>query len=104
MLPLSTIREDLKEIRYYYARQKIFDAAIGGKGLNAVLKKVEKYTEAVKSAPPRLYDLYVCLYVKNYTQEGLSEELGYTPEYIRMQNKSLLLFLQKKFSEGGDGK
>ena len=34
MLPLNKIREDLKEIRYYYARKEIFDAAIGGIGPN----------------------------------------------------------------------
>ena len=81
MLALSKIREDLKEIRYYYARKEIFDSAIGGIGLNEVLNKVKTYNTAVRYAPPRLYDLYVCLYTKNYTQEGLSIELGY-PQYF----------------------
>ncbi len=100
MIPLNKIREDLKEIRYYYARKEIFDSAIGGIGLNAVLDKVKKYNAAVQNAPPRLYDLYICLYIKNNTQEGLSIELGYTPEYIQMQHKKLLLFLQSYFKDG----
>ena len=104
MLPLNKIREDLKEIRYYYARKEIFDAAIGGIGLNKVFDTVKKYNTAVQNAPARLYDLYICLYVKNYTQEGLSIELGYTPEYIQMQHKKLLLFLQSYFKSEDERK
>ncbi len=104
MLPLNKIREDLKEIRYYYARKEIFDSAIGGIGLNKVFDTVKKYNTAVQNAPPRLYDLYICLYVKNYTQESLSIELGYTPEYIQMQHKKLLLFLQSYFKNEADRK
>lgn len=29
--------------------------------------------------PPQLYDLYMMLYVKGYTQEGTAAELNYTP-------------------------
>ena len=79
MVPLDKIRSDLKEIRYYYSR----------KAMN----------EAVKTAPPRLYDMYMMLYVKGYTQEALSAELNYTPVYIQMLNKQLLLFLQSKLTD-----
>ncbi len=102
MLTLKKIREDLKEVRYYYARKEIFDSAIGGIGVNAVMDKVKKYNTAVQSAPPDLYDLYICLYVKNNTQEGLAMDLGYTPEYIQMRNKKLLLFLQSYLKDEED--
>ena len=39
------------------------------------------------------------LYVKGYTQEGTAAELNYTPVYIQMLNKKLLLFLQKNITE-----
>lgn len=94
MLTLSAIRKDLKEIRYYYSRQKIFDEATKEVGGNSILEKVYRYNDAIKIAPPRFYDMYVCLYVRNYTQEALSAELGYTPEYIQRQHKKLLQFLQ----------
>ncbi len=94
IMTLEIIRKDLKDIRYYYSRRRIFEEATKIVGDNGVLAKVEKYNNAIKHAPPKLYDLYVCLYIKNYTQEGLSIELNYTPEYIQMQNKKLLLFLQ----------
>ena len=98
MLPLDKLRSDLKEIRYYYSRKALFDERAQCIAPNAVLEKVRKYNEAVRTAKPILYDLYISLYVKGYTQEGLSVELSYTPEYIQMLHKQLLLFLQTKLT------
>lgn len=98
MLMLKQIREDLREIRYYYSRKALFDEALKLITANAVLEKARRYSEAVKTAPPWLFDLYISLYIKNYTQEGLSIELNFTPEYIQMQHKKLLLFLQSKIN------
>ncbi|NCA93259.1 hypothetical protein EOM82_08505 [bacterium] len=100
-MTLDIIRKDLKDIRYYYSRKSIFEEACKIVGDSDVLSKATKYNDAIKLAPPRLYDLYVCLYIKNYTQEGLSIELNYTTEYIQMQNKKLLLFLQKELTKYG---
>lgn len=96
MLSLENIRNDLKEIRYYYSRKEMFDESKNRVIGNSVIEKVNRYNEAIKTAPPQLYDVYIMLYVKNYTQEGLSIELNYTPVYIQMLNKKLLLFLQSK--------
>ena len=98
MLTLAEIREDLKDIKYYYMRKKIFDKAFESTGVvNDVTMKVEKYNNAVKSASPKFYDLYVSLYINNHTQESLSELMGFTPEYIQQLNKRLLKFFQSKF-------
>ncbi len=98
-ITLKEIREDLKEIRYYYARKEIFDAASGGIGLSSIVAKVNKYNTAIQNATPRLYDIYFNLYVKNKTQEVLALELNYTPEYIQMRHKEMLLFLQSYFKD-----
>ncbi len=98
MLQLDKLRSDLKEIRYYYSRKALFDESSQCVAPNAVLEKVRKYNAAVRTAKPILYDLYISLYVKGYTQEGLSVELSYTPEYIQMLHKQLLLFLQAKLT------
>jgi len=98
MIPLSNIRTDLKDIRYYYSRKKSFDEALTYTCKNEILEKIDKYNEIIKSASPKLFDLYFSLYIKNNTQESLSNELGYTPEYIQMLNKKLLKFLQSKLS------
>ena len=99
-ITMQKIREDLKEVRYYYARKELFDEAFAKIGKNKVLSKVEKYNQAVISAPPMLYDVYMNLYVRNYTQEALSIEMNYTPEDIQMLNKRLVLFLVEKLKEG----
>lgn len=101
-MELKQIREDLKEIRYYYSRKSFFDNATHEIGANAILEKVKMYNNFIKTAKPILYDLYVCLYTKNYTQEGLANELGYSPEYIQMLNKKMLLFLQNKVENKGE--
>ena len=95
---LSLIREDLKNIKYYYARKKVFDEAFESTGVNDIMETVNKYNNAVKSANPKLYDLYVSLYLQNHTQESLSDLLGYTPEYVHRLNKSLLKFFQSKLN------
>ena len=99
MMSINQIREDLKEIRYYYARKEMFDSAISVVGLSAILDKAEKYNTAVRQAPARLYDLYVSLYIRNNTQEGFSIDVGYTPEYINLLHSKLLRFFQSYFNE-----
>lgn len=96
MVSLDKIREDLREVRYYYTRKELFDETFKSISTNVILEKVYRYNEAIRSAPVRLYDLYVCLYTKNYTQAALAIELDYTTEYIQMLHKKLLLFLQTK--------
>lgn len=98
-ITLSLIREDLKNIKYYYSRKKVFDEAFVSTGVNDVMETVNRYNNAIKSASPKLYDLYVSLYLQNHTQESLSDLLGYTPEYVHRLNKTLLKFFQSKLSE-----
>ena len=98
MLSLTVIREDLKDIRYYYMRKEVFDSASSKTGVNIVISKVSKYNNAIQKASPKLYDLYVSLYIDCHTQESLSDKLGYTPEYVQMLNKKLIKFLQSELS------
>ena len=98
MVGLNRIREDLREVRYYYTRKELFDETFKSISANVILEKVYRYNDAMRSAPLRLYDLYVCLYTKNYTQAALAIELDYTAEYIQMLHKKLLLFLQTKIA------
>lgn len=99
MVTLEKIREDLRDIKYYCARKKMFEEASVSIGKNTVLDKVKQYNECVCSAPPRLYDLYVSLYLGNNTQESLSEHMGYSVEYISKLNKRLIKFLQNNLKD-----
>lgn len=95
MLTINQVREDLKEIRYYYSLQKAFDAASDTLKPVALLDKVSKYNEAIKSAPAIFFIIYIELYVKNATQIALATVLGYTREYINEVNGKLIKYLQK---------
>ena len=43
MISLDKIRKDLLNIRYYYARKKVFDSVSGDVGLSKVRSMVDQY-------------------------------------------------------------
>lgn len=98
-MALDDIREDLKDVRYFYMRKKVFEVNVKNVGVNLIQKKVDRYNAVALMAPPRLYDLYVGLYIEGNTQAGYANELGYSEKHIQKQNKSLLLFFQKNLKE-----
>ncbi len=96
MESLAEVREDLRDIRYYYAHKEMFDKTVDVTGEHELIRKAKRYNAAMCTAPPRLFEVYIGLYVYNHTQESLSETLCYSPEHVQRQNKKLLLYLQKK--------
>lgn len=99
MISLDEIREDLKDVRYFYMRKKVFESNAKNVGVSAIQKKVERYNAAVLNASAKLYDLYIGLYVDGKTQSLYSAEMGYSEKHIQKQNKQLLLFLQENLKE-----
>ena len=97
MKTLHQIREDLRAIRFYYEKKSDLERGAKHIGESAVVQLVEKYNAAVRNAPVRLYDLYVCLYVHNNTQAVVAEDKGYSTEYIRRLHKQLCEYLQQAF-------
>lgn len=97
MVTMQTIREDLREIRYYYSKQKLFEDSSKFVVAKSVLDKVNRYNQAVQNAPARLYDLYISLYVQNNTQAALAYEWDYCNDYIKRLNKQLCEFFFKAF-------
>jgi hypothetical protein len=59
---------------------------------------MNKYNRVICKAHPKLYDLYLCLYVRNQTQEDCAEDMGYSPEYIRKLNRQLINFFLKELN------
>lgn len=98
MLTIEQIKSDLREIRYYYSKQKEFDGASRWIGKSSVYEKVAKYNEAVCKAPLILYDIYVSLYVNNNTQLAVALDRDCSADYIKRLNKQLCLFLQTELS------
>ena len=94
MKSFEAIREDLRNIRYYYSRKEQMSATAKIVGESNVLKTVNEYNEIVCQAPPKLYELYFCMYVENKTQESAAAEFGYAREHVTRLNKQLLRFIQ----------
>ncbi|MEG9430570.1 MAG: hypothetical protein VZQ61_06600 [Christensenellaceae bacterium] len=94
MLTPDQIRTDLREIRYYYSMQELFDRSAKTVKPLAILQKVERYNKAMENAPARLYVIYVSLYVNNNSQATLADDWGFTREYIKDLNQKLIEYLQ----------
>ena len=99
MMSAKAIRDDLKDIKYYMARKNIFENNNFSVGKNITTDKLNRYNEMICSAPPRLYDVYVSLYLQNNTQESLADKLGYSVVYISLLNSQLIKFFQEKFNK-----
>ncbi|MCM1219812.1 MAG: hypothetical protein NC548_35525 [Lachnospiraceae bacterium] len=104
MITMQQIKSDLREIRYYYAKQKDLDNASHTVGASKITEIAKRYNDAVQDAPIRLYDVYVSLYINNRTQYGLAVDWNCSLEYIKRLNRQLCDFLLEKFNkrEGGD--
>lgn len=98
-MELNEIRDDLKEIRYYYSRKFVFDGLEKNITNNAIQEKIDKYNCAMRVANVQLFDIYISLYLQNNTQESLAETLGYSVEYVSRLNKRLLTYLFEHFNE-----
>ena len=88
-MTLDQVKSDLKEIQYYYAKQKELDGASRTIGASKIAKKVE------------LYEVYVSLYVNNNTQLTLSFDWDCSLEYVKRLTRKLRLFLKNQL-EGGE--
>lgn len=93
MLSIQQIRADLKEIRYYYSKQKEFD---GFSALlkNTIFQKVQVYNAAISKAPIRLFELYVVLYMQNNSLAALAYDWDLSNDYVKDLNRQLCQYLQ----------
>ncbi len=98
-MTLELIREELKEIRYYYSRKNLFEQASRELGSSIVADKIKKYNDAIRFAPPRLYEIYYSLYLDNNTFESLADKLGFSYDYIQKLNRRLVKFFQENIKE-----
>ncbi len=98
MIELKQIRQDLRDIRYYYTKKELFDEMSGVVMPSTLLEKLARYNKAMEAAPARLFDLYVSLYVKGKTQAALAEERNYSCDYIKQLNLELCEYLRRTLS------
>lgn len=93
----KTIRAELRDIKYFYAKKKIFDDSNEKIGEISIVKTVRKYNSAICKASPRLYDIYVNLYLNGLTGKEYAFESGYTVETISRFHSQLVNFFQEAF-------
>lgn len=97
-MTLNEVREDLKEIRFYYSHKDIFEKASKHIGVHSCIEKINKYNDVIRFAPARLYELYVSLYLENNTLESLADKEGYSYVHIQRINGQLVQFFKEKLS------
>ena len=102
-MTLEDVKADLRELRYYYARQRDLDGASRLVGKSKIAEKAERYNAAVRKAPVKLYDLYISLYVNNNTQLVVALDWDCTVDYIKQLCYKLRVFLKKELERGGEG-
>ncbi|MDE6441757.1 MAG: hypothetical protein K2L12_03270 [Clostridia bacterium] len=98
-MTVQEVRKDLRAIRYYYSKQKDFEKAAETVGANRVAGIAQRYHRIVTNASPRLYEVYVQLYLRNNTQETLAFDWDCSTEYIKRLNKQLYEFIIDQFKE-----
>ena len=96
-MTIKEIKNDLKEIRYYYAM--VESLKLGSKLIppQHTTEKIEKYNEIIKKAPVQFYALYVGLYVSNNTQSELAEKWKVGKDFIKKLNAKLCNYLENEF-------
>ena len=94
MVTMEQIKTELANIRYYYS-PKAFDSV----GKNGILDTVSRYNQIICSAPPRVYEVYVCLYIECCTYEAAAEKLGYSVNYIYRSNKKIVDFFYETMNQ-----
>lgn len=98
-MTVEQIRSDLKDIQYYYANKEIFELAAKEIGSNYAYDLAIKYNKVIRNAPPKLYDLYVRMYLMNKTQETVAIETNYSWQNIALNCKYLMEFLYKELNK-----
>ena len=61
-------------------------------GKNEILRTAEKYNQAICGASPKLYEMYVALYIECCTYEAAAESLCYSVNYVYKTNKKIVDF------------
>lgn len=99
MISVETIKKDLEDIRYYYSRREMFAKAFDSVGKNAILQTVSRYNEAICTASPKIFEMYVALYIDCCTYESAAESLCYSVNYVYKTNKKIVDFFYESLNK-----
>ena len=101
MKTLDDIRNDLKEIRYYYSRKTMFDRMVDV--VNIAYVKTQNPVQSLnRAAQASLYDIYMSVYIFNITQEAVADDWDMSFSYVHKVHEKLLQFLQANIKGGSN--
>lgn len=99
MITIETIKQQLENIRYYYGRKETFEKAFNFLGKNSILQTVDTYNQAICHASPRLYEVYIAIYINCCTYELAAETLGFSVSHIYRVNREIIDFFYNEFNK-----
>lgn len=94
----ADIRNDLREIKYYYSRKENIDQSANETGKSQIYALVDKYNRAICEAQCRLYDMYVAIYMNNLSVTEFADSVSYAPNYVFKLHQQLIKFFENKFN------
>lgn len=103
MITKDEIRTTLGDIRFYYANIRSFQNASKYVGENRIVETAENYNRAIENAPPKLYELYIHLYINNGMMASVAAELNYSIGYINKLNNGLVKYFYNYFDKNEEG-
>ena len=98
-MTLKEVKDDLREIKYYYGHKPMFDRALATVAKNKTLEKVRGYNALIQDAPAQLYGLYVALYAENNTQLAVALDWGLSEGHIKNLNRMLCDYFLEKINK-----
>ena len=93
MTTMNEIRKDLEDIQYFYIKHEAFSKAFDSVGKNAIMQTVEKYNAIMCTAPIRLFEIYVALYIDCCTYQMAAEKLCFSITHVYKMNKKILAYI-----------
>lgn len=96
MKSINEIRSELREVRSFNSFWTIF----GSKDVlpEPARELVDKYEDALSTAPARLQVYYQLYYCKALKQEAISKSWGFSLSYMKMLSHDLCEYLQTKIA------
>ena len=96
MKSIKEIRSELREVRSFNS----FWAMFGSKDVlpEQARELVDKYEDALSTAPARLQVYYQLYYCKALKQEAISKSWGFSLSYMKMLSLELCEYLQSKIA------
>ena len=95
-ITIEEIKQDLKDVKYYFAHEALFQKALKDDAVKILIMKVYRYKEIMRGAPFDLMIIFEGLYMYKQTQKSLAEYLEISERTVRRKREQIYLYLQKR--------